>query len=243
MSICGNLPINPNQSTAVVGKDFLLFVNAGTSAAKLWALVGGQRSSDLNRSGETIDTSSKSSGSWGGGMVGTLTWTIDLDAICVLNDVGARILECAFVNRKQVNVRLERPDGTYYEGWGAITDFSLATPHDDVASLTGTITGDGELLGPLPALAPLIETVKLAAVAEKTFAFEPTTLNVTALSRNGEAVESEKYAYADGVLTLQASYLSTLAIGSHTFRVMTDVASAKDTGGFAELVFQLKVTA
>lgn len=237
-----NLPINPSASTAVVGKDFLLYVNSGTAEAPVWVLVGGQRSSDLSRSGETIDTSSKSSGSWGGGMVGTLTWSTDLDAIVVLNDIGARILEVAFSNRKQINIKLERPDGTYYTGWGAITDFSLSVPHDDVASISGTITGDGELVGPLPEIDPLVATVSIAGTTPLTLSLNPTSVTVTGLARNGTALAASNYTYTNGVLTLPTSYLSTLTAGTYKFKVITDVARASGNG-FAELGFTLKVTA
>lgn len=242
MSICGNLPINPNPSTAVVGKDYLLYLNTGTIDAPKWELIGGQRSSDLSRSGDTIDTSSKSSGSWGGGMVGTLTWSIDLDAIVVLNDNAAGMLECAFSSRKQVNIKLERPDGTYYAGWGAITDLSISTPHDDVAGISGTITGDGELVGPTPALAPLSATVSLASVAEIVISLYPETVGVTDVTRNGEALATGSYSYATGVLKLPTTYLSTLSIGTHMFKVITDVPKSSRPG-FAEPGFLVTVTA
>lgn len=237
-----NLPVNPSASTAVVGKDFLLYVNSGAADTPLWVLVGGQRSSDLSRSGETIDTSSKSSGSWGGGMVGTLTWSTDLDAIVVLNDIGAKILEVAFSNRKQVNIKLERPDGTYYSGWGAITDFSLSVPHDDVASISGTITGDGELVGPLPEIDPLIASVSKVGTAALTLSLNPASVTVSGVARNGTALTASSYSYTNGVLTLPTTYLSTLAVGTHSFKVITNAARASGEG-FAELGFTLKVTA
>lgn len=240
-----NLPINPNQSTAVVGKDFLLYVNKGTADTPVWVLVGGQRSSDLSRTAETIDTSSKSSGAWGGGMPGTLTWSLDLDAIVVLNDAALNLMECAFGSRKQIHIKLERPDGTYYTGWGAITDFSLSTPHDDVASISGTITGDGELVGPTPSVSPLAETISSTAAsggAELTFSLDPETVNVTGVSRNGVALASSDYTYSAGVLTLLTGYLSGLAVGRHSFAVITDVAKSSGNG-FAELGFSVTVTA
>lgn len=242
MSICSNLPINPNPSTAVVGKDFLLYLNTGTVDAPKWELIGGQRSSDLSRSGDTIDTSSKSSGSWGGGMVGTLTWSIDLDAIVVLNDNAAAMLECAFSSRKQVNIKLERPDGTYYAGWGAITDLSISTPHDDVAGISGTITGDGELVGPTPALAPLAVAISLAAPGEIVISLYPESVGVTDVTRNGEALASANYTYSNGVLTLPVSYLGGLAVGKYMFKVITDVPRSSRPG-FAEPGFLVTVTA
>ena len=37
------LPENPSQSTATVGKDYLLYVDTGTSNEPKWTVVGGQR--------------------------------------------------------------------------------------------------------------------------------------------------------------------------------------------------------
>lgn len=242
MSICSSLPMNPNPSTAVVGKDFLMYLNTGTVGTPKWELIGGQRSSDLSRTAETIDTSSKSSGAWGGGMPGTLTWSIDLDAIVVLNDNAAAMLECAFSSRKQVQIKLERPDGTYYAGWGAITDLSISTPHDDVAGISGTITGDGELVGPTPALAPLAATISLASPEEIVISLYPETVVLTDVTRNGEALSAGDYTYSNGVLTLPASYLGGLAVGKHMFKVITNVPKSSRPG-FAEPGFLLTITA
>ncbi|NLH45433.1 MAG: phage tail protein, partial [Acholeplasmataceae bacterium] len=44
-----------------------------------------------------------------------------------------------------VHVKFEYPDKSYITGWGAIMECSLSTPHDDVATIKGTIAGDGAL--------------------------------------------------------------------------------------------------
>lgn len=240
--VCSNLPVNPNPSKAEVGKDFLLYINKGTVDTPVWILVGGQRSSDLSRSGDTIDTSYKGSGSWGGGMVGTLSWGLDTDALTVLNDEGANMMECAFKNRKQINTKLERPNGTYYTGWGSITDFSLSTPHTDVASISCSITGDGELVGPTPSLAPMAFTVKLTAVAAIVISLDPETVGITDVTRNGEALAAGDYTYASGVLTISATYLGGLTAGVHTFAAVTDVPKSSRPG-FAEPGFIVTITA
>lgn len=240
--ICSNLPVNPNPSTAVVGKDFLLYINKGKVDLPVWLLVGGQRSSDLSRSGDTIDTSYKGSGSWGGGMVGTLTWSIDNDMLVVMSDEAMNLMECAFSSRKQINIKLERPDGTYYTGWGSITDFSLSTPHTDVAAISCSITGDGPLIGPTPALAPMSFNISLASPEEIVITLYPDTVGVTDVTRNGEALTAADYTYAAGVLTIPAAYLGGLTAGVHMFKVITDIPKSSRPG-FAEPGFLVTITA
>ena len=64
---------------------------------------------------------------------------------CLAGDAGAKFLEAAFLAGKRVHIKFEYPDKSYITGWGAVTECSLKTPHDDVATISGTIKGDGAL--------------------------------------------------------------------------------------------------
>lgn len=133
-------------STATVGKDYLIYLNTGTTeAAPTWTLLGGQRSGDLNREADEIDASHKTSGGWKSTLPGLRSWAIDLETVYLAGDTGAKFLEAAFLAGKQVHVKFEYPDKSFVTGWGSITECSLSTPHDDVATLKGTISGDGPL--------------------------------------------------------------------------------------------------
>lgn len=133
-------------STATAGKDYLIYLNTGTTeAAPTWTLLGGQRSGDLNREADEIDASHKTSGGWKSTLPGLRSWSIDLETVYLAGDTGAKFLEAAFLAGKQVHVKFEYPDKSFVTGWGSITECSLSTPHDDVATLKGTISGDGPL--------------------------------------------------------------------------------------------------
>lgn len=133
-------------STATAGKDYLIYLNTGTTeAAPTWTLLGGQRSGDLNREADEIDASHKTSGGWKSTLPGLRSWSIDLETVYLAGDTGAKFLEAAFLAGKQVHVKFEYPDKSFVTGWGSITECSLSTPHDDVATLKGTINGDGPL--------------------------------------------------------------------------------------------------
>lgn len=136
-------------STATAGKDYLIYLNTGTTeAAPTWTLLGGQRSGDLNREADEIDASHKTSGGWKSTLPGLRSWSIDLETVYLAGDTGAKFLEAAFLAGKQVHVKFEYPDKSFVTGWGSITECSLSTPHDDVATLKGTISGDGPLSEP-----------------------------------------------------------------------------------------------
>ena len=133
-------------STATAGKDYLIYLNTGaTEAAPTWTLLGGQRSGDLNREADEIDASHKTSGGWKSTLPGLRSWSIDLETVYLAGDTGAKFLEAAFLAGKQVHVKFEYPDKSFVTGWGSITECSMSTPHDDVATLKGTISGDGPL--------------------------------------------------------------------------------------------------
>lgn len=133
-------------STATAGKDYLIYLNTGTTeAAPTWTLLGGQRSGDLNREADEIDASHKTSGGWKSTLPGLRSWSIDLETVYLAGDTGAKFLEASFLAGKQVHVKFEYPDKSFVTGWGSITECSLSTPHDDVATLKGTISGDGPL--------------------------------------------------------------------------------------------------
>jgi TP901-1 family phage major tail protein len=133
-------------TTATAGKDYLVYVNTGeTEASPTWTLVGGQRDYTLNRTAEQIDASHKTSGGWASTLPGLRSWNMDLSAIYLNGDQGAKFLEAAFLAGQEVHLKLEYPNKSFVTGWGSITDFSLSTPHDDVATISGTINGNGPL--------------------------------------------------------------------------------------------------
>lgn len=139
-------PEKAASTTATAGKDYLVYVaTAGSGDNYTWTLVGGQRSGSLSRTAEEIDASHKTSGGWASTLAGLRSWSLDMEAIYLAGDEGAKFLEAAFLEGKQVHIKFEYPNKSYVTGWGSITDLSLDTSHDDVATISGTINGDGPL--------------------------------------------------------------------------------------------------
>lgn len=140
-------------SNGTRGANYLLYVNTGTSDTEaIWTIVGGLRSTDLKRQAEEIDASHKTSGGWKNTLPGLRSWSVELEAVYLSGDTGAKFLEQAFLDGKQVHLKFEYPDKSYITGWGSITDCSISAPHDDVATISGTISGDGALSDLVPAV-------------------------------------------------------------------------------------------
>lgn len=140
-----NLPVNPNISTATVGKDYLLMINTGTFAVPVWTVVGGQRNSKLTEKADSIDVSDKATDGWSSKLAGMKSWSIDLSGLVMLNDTGVEALEVAFRAGKTVDIKLQYPDKSYQRGWAAVTEFSKDVPHDGAATLSGTLDGNGPI--------------------------------------------------------------------------------------------------
>lgn len=216
------LPVNPSVSSACVGKDFLLKINTNTAASPTWTIVGGQRSADLGRSADSIDVSHKTSGGWKSSKAGLRGWSIDLDALVLLSDTALPYLEKAFQDGAEINVQLLYPDGTVQTGWGSLTDFSLATPHDGEASITGTIEGNGALTDRTPQMTPLLATGDKSDPVDIAFAITPTVTTVSGVKIDGSALTlTTDYTYSAGALTIESTVIGALAIGAHTLAVTT----------------------
>lgn len=216
------LPDNNSVSSASVGKDFFLYVNTGTVAVPIWTLLGGQRGTTLSRSADEIDVSNKTTNGWKATKAGLRTWGIDLDGLVLLQDVGLQALEYAYMNGKEINIRLLYPDGSAQTGWGSLTDFSMETPHDGEATISGTISGNGALSDRLPSISPLTVTVSKAAATDQTFTIAPSATTVSAVNNGATALTvSTHYTYSSGSLVIKGTYFSTLTVGTIPLTITT----------------------
>lgn len=139
------LPTNPNTSSAIAGKDVLLYIDKGTNTAANWLLIGGQRNSPIKYNADTIDASHKTSDGWGETLAGPKSWSIDFSGLLIEDDAALQILEYAFRNSLDVHVKLAYPDKTYQEGWASITEFDKDFAHDGVATVNVTLSGKGAI--------------------------------------------------------------------------------------------------
>lgn len=137
-----NLPTSPNTEIATAGKKVLLYV---AQADNDFIVVGGQRNVPLSMTAESLNGSHKASGDWTTAIPGMKSWSISYDGLEIYSDVGVQILEHAFLNDKEVNVKIVYADKSYRTGWCFVTEFSDDNSHTDVNTLSITLTGNGEI--------------------------------------------------------------------------------------------------
>lgn len=220
------LPVNPSVSNATVGKDFLLSVNTGTVAVPVWTLVGGQRSASLSRTADEIDVSDKTTQGWKSAKAGLRSWSIDLDGTVILSDTGLAALEQAFMTGVEINVRLLYPDGSEQTGWGSVTEFSIESPHDGEATVSGTISGNGALGSRTPSISPLTADGDISSPADIVFSILPTTATVSTVKDGSTTLTvTTHYTYSAGALTIKSAYVATMSAGTHTIYVTTAEAT------------------
>lgn len=130
------------MSGKVSGMKVKLFIKEAMSGK----VLAGQRNATLNRSAESIDATSKDTeGFWKESIQGFKEWSIDCDGAFIESDEAYKILETAFLASENVDVYLELPSGTKYEGNATITDFSLEAPYDDLVTWSIALQGNGAL--------------------------------------------------------------------------------------------------
>ncbi|WP_035207726.1 phage major tail protein, TP901-1 family [Metabacillus indicus] len=125
----------------MTGMKVKLYIKDGVTGK----VLAGQRNASLSRSAESMDATSKDSDGWKESIAGMKEYSIDADGAFVESDEAYKALETAFVNGENVDVYLEFPSGTKYEGNCTITDFSLEAPYDDLVTYSISLQGNGAL--------------------------------------------------------------------------------------------------
>lgn len=232
-----SLPVNPSTQAATAGKNYLLYINTGTATVPVWTLIGGQRGGSLSRTAEELDASSKTTGGWGAKIAGIRSWEISMDGLVLMNDTGYLALEMAFNSGVSINIKFEYPTQQYRSGWAYITDLSIDAGHTDVATISCTLSGDGEISSIQGnSITPIEATMSKGSVEDKIFTISPAAQTVSAVTCDGAAMTiTTHYTYASGTLTIKGTYLQTLSNAIHVFVV--DCASDND------LVVRVLVTA
>jgi TP901-1 family phage major tail protein len=109
-------------------------------------VLAGQRNASLSRSAESIDSTSKDTeGYWKESLQGFKEWSIDCDGAYVESDEAYAILEQKYLESENVDVYLEFPSGTKYQGNTSMSDFSLDLPYDDLVTYSISLQGIGAL--------------------------------------------------------------------------------------------------
>lgn len=122
------------------GTDILVYVDG--------VAVAHATSHTLNINAEMIDATTKGSGGWKDILPGLRDWSIDFEGLVAYD--AAEGFDEAFDdvgNRTQVTVKFstEETGDTRYTGTAYVSSLSQSAPLEDVVSMSGTFSGDGEL--------------------------------------------------------------------------------------------------
>jgi TP901-1 family phage major tail protein len=135
------------EAVAKAGKDILLclFTSDGT---KLLAIAG-QQSLTINRSADTVETTSKDTkGGWKSQMAGMKEWSIDSDGAYVMGAESHKELQKYFESGdlmciKIVDIKESKP---LFGGLAVLTEYTLEAPFDDAMTYSCSIAGNGALV-------------------------------------------------------------------------------------------------
>lgn len=129
------------------GKYVLVYLNYGEGATEespKWALVGGQKSGNLDMSADSIDASDKTSGGWGEKYPGIKSTELSVEGNILGGDEAYQALKDAFLKGEPVDIcRYDSKNKTADRNWYSITELGDETPHDDVATFSLKLEGIG----------------------------------------------------------------------------------------------------
>ena len=135
------------EAVAKAGKDILLCLFT-SDGPKLLAIAG-QQSLTINRSADTVETTSKDTkGGWKSQMAGMKEWSIDSDGAYVMGAESHKELQKYFESGdlmciKIVDIKESKP---LFGGLAVLTEYTLEAPYDDAMTYSCSIAGNGALV-------------------------------------------------------------------------------------------------
>lgn len=126
------------KDKVIRGVDLLLY--AGTTK------IGGQKSTTISMSADTIDASCKDSGDWYINISGPKQWSASCDGVVYVNDEGYKAAVKAFMDSTAITAVFKNEAGTInYEGEAYITSLDLDAPYEDLTTYSMELSGAGKL--------------------------------------------------------------------------------------------------
>lgn len=128
---------------ASLGLDLLVYIGEGATAKA----IGGQRGASYEMTSDSIDVSTKNTGSWKAKIGGAKEWSAECDGIYFFEEEGFQAAKDAFRAGTPVTVKFsKKSDPTKGEqGLAIITSISVDAPYDDAMTYTLSFEGAGEL--------------------------------------------------------------------------------------------------
>lgn len=110
-------------------------------------ILGGQRGASLTRSVSSLDATTKDSDGWEQKEYGLNSWSLSCDGLVVADDDAHVALGRAFMSQEKVQVEISPANGVgqAFQGRAIITSYPIEYPHDNLASYSVELEGDGAL--------------------------------------------------------------------------------------------------
>lgn len=128
---------------AVSGISFIVQVEDTTPGT--FITLGGKRGATLNIGRNTADATSNDSAGWEEHVITTGNWSIDEDGVLLESDAAYKKIEDAIIAGTGLKVQVQMPSGAKYTGNATPTSLTAEGPHDDVAAVSLSLTGNGAL--------------------------------------------------------------------------------------------------
>ena len=101
----------------------------------------------LNIELDTPDAATKDSEGWADHIQGQKSWSVDVEGLATFDYASGNVQQLAqhLIGRTEVDLYFYPNTGSAYFGKATCSSVSIGAPNEDVASISATFTGKGEL--------------------------------------------------------------------------------------------------
>lgn len=142
--------VRPTRATTeekLLGKDVKVFLNYGENASyesPVWALIGGQRSSNYAATADEIDLTDKTDDGYGDAAPGVKGTELTLELLVKPQDETVKQLYDAQEDDEPVDILRWAKNGRSVRNWYSIISLEESDPYDDACVLTINLRGKGK---------------------------------------------------------------------------------------------------
>jgi predicted secreted protein len=123
----------------------VLYINTGSISVPVYTALGSEESLTLNRSGDDIDLSDKSS-NWNLITGGKKSWNVSANGLWVETDAAWNALETAYeTDSREILIKVKTISSNMYTGNAVISSLNITAAKHDVVRVDLALNGDGAL--------------------------------------------------------------------------------------------------
>lgn len=153
------------KGTIISGTSMMVWINTSTSASPKYEVIAHAQSAELTLDMDTVDVSSKDTGSWKDFIAGSKSWSISSDHTLSTDTNGFSLLFDKYITGEYVKVKIgiakeAAEDGVPDAGWtqdttsgnialegeAMVTALPLSMPNGASATFKMTLTGKGKIV-------------------------------------------------------------------------------------------------